>query len=126
MSLDTQVLDQARMSLTSDADALAMARRFLALFPQNSGLAEDRCDEVVQAAAELMTVGGRLRGALALRVQEHHDHLTVLIDLVGPDPVQVSDEAAALLNELSPEWGWRQLPGCTQAWCEFPTHQPKP
>lgn len=126
MSSDTKVVDRVRITLAPDADALAEARRFLALYAQNSGLDEDRCDEVVQAAAELMTVGGHLRRVLALGVQEHHDRLTVLVDLTGPDSVDLADEAEALLDELSQEWGWRQLPGCTQAWCEFTTHKPRP
>ncbi|WP_337062557.1 hypothetical protein [Kineococcus sp. G2] len=38
--------------------------------------------------------------------------------------VDVADEAVVLLNELSRQWGWHQLPGCTQVWCEVTKHAP--
>lgn len=123
MSTGTQVVDRVRLRLAPGAGALAGARRFLALCARDVGLDEEHCDEVVQAAAELMAVGGRLRRVLALGVQEHQDRLTVLVDLTGSGAVGMGDAAVALLDELSQDWGWRQLPGCTQAWCEFSVHQ---
>ena len=106
------------MPLAPGADALAQARRLLRLYAEQAGFGEERADELVQAAAELMAVGGRVHQAIAVAVEERDDHLTVLVDLAGLEAVDVTDEAAGLLNGLSGEWGWRRLPGCTQVWCE--------
>ena len=125
MSLDAQPGDIVRITLAPDADAMAQARRLVTRCAQQSGLDEERSEELVQAAAELMAVGGRLRRVLAVGVQEHHDRLTVLVDLTGSETIDLTDEAAALLNGLSREWGWRHLPGCTQAWCEVTTPGPR-
>ena len=124
MSRDPHAADEVRITLALDADALAQARRFLTLYAQQSGLGEERADDLVQAAAELMAVGGRVHQVLALAVREHPDQLTVLVDLAGPATVEVGDEAAGLLDGLSRRWGWRELPGCTQVWCEVPRHEP--
>ncbi|WP_337062567.1 ATP-binding protein [Kineococcus sp. G2] len=118
MSHDTGGADEVRITLAPDADALVRARRFVSSCARRSGLDDERADDVVQAAAELMAVGGRIRQVLALAVREEPDQLTVRVDLAGPASVEVGDEAAGLLNGLSRQWGWRQLPGCTQVWCE--------
>ena len=119
MSLDTHTGDPARMVLAPDADALAQARRFLRGYARRSGFGEDRADDLVQAAAELMAVGGRVHQVLAVAVREHAGRLTVVVDLAGLEIVDVGDEAAVLLNDLSGEWGWRRLPGRVQVWGEL-------
>ena len=78
----------------------------------------------MQVAAELVAAGGRRRPVLAVAVQEHHDRLTVLVDLAGPRTIDMTGEAVVLLNGLSGQWGWRQLPGCTQVWCDVTARQP--
>ncbi len=123
MSPDPDAADKVYLKLAPDADAFAQARRFLSLYAQQSGLDEERADDLVQAAAELMAVGGRVHRALALTVHEHPDRLPVLVELAGPVSVDVAAEAVVLLNELSRQWGWHQLPGCTQVWCEVPKHE---
>ena len=110
------------MTLAPDAGALVQARRLVGSCTRRSGLDQERADEVVQVAAELMAVGGRVRQVLALAVREETDRLTVCVDLAGPASIEVGDDAAGLLNELSRQWGWRQLPGCTQVWCEVAKH----
>ncbi|WP_432498893.1 ATP-binding protein [Kineococcus auxinigenes] len=126
MSLDPDAADEAHLKLAPDAGALAQARRFLSLYAQHSGLDAERADDLVQAAAELMAVGRRVHQVLTLAVHEHPDRLTVRVELAGPVNVDVTDEAVVLLNELSRQWGWHQLPGCTQVWCEVAKHAPTP
>ena len=118
MSLDTHSGYRFRMPLAPDSDALAQARRFLHHCAERSGFGADRADDLVQAAAELMALGGRVHQAIAVAVHEADGRLTVLVDLAGLQAVDVRDEAAVLLNALSGEWGWRRLPGFTQVWCE--------
>ncbi|WP_432564069.1 hypothetical protein [Kineococcus sp. SYSU DK003] len=120
MSLDPGTAGEVKFPLAPGARALAQARRFLGLYAQQSGVPGEHAEDVVQAAAELMAVGGRARQVLTLAVHEHPDQLSVLVDLAGSADVEVSDEGALLLNGLSSQWGWRQLPGYTQVWCDVP------
>lgn len=127
MSLDTGSGYRFRMPLAPHSDALVQARRFLHHCAERSGFEEARADDLVQVAAELMALGGRVHQAIAVAVHEHEGRLTVLVDLAGLEHVDVRDEAAVLLNALSREWGWRRLPGSTQVWCEVAggsTHEP--
>jgi hypothetical protein len=126
MSLHPGAADEVHLALAPDADALARARRFLSLYAQQSGVREERADDVVQAAAELMGVGGGVHRVLSLAVRDEPDQFNVLVDLAGLTDVDVSDEAAVLLNGLSRQWGWRRLPGRTQVWCDVPKAQPEP
>ena len=118
MSFDPGTSDEVYLTLAPNPDALAQARRFLDLYAQQSGMPEERADDVVQAAGELMAVGGRTHHVLGVAMRDEPDQLSVLVDLAGPVVVDVSDEAEGLLNGLSSQWGWRQLPGCTQVWCD--------
>ncbi|PPK95423.1 hypothetical protein CLV92_106246 [Kineococcus xinjiangensis] len=118
MSVDTRAADRVRIDPAPGAHGLAQARRFLGRYAQQSGFAQERADDLVQAAAELMAVGGGPHRVTAVAVRQHRGHLTVLVDLDGLDRVDVADEAAELLNGLSREWGWRRLPGRTQVWCD--------
>ncbi|WP_432541559.1 hypothetical protein [Kineococcus sp. SYSU DK002] len=122
MTLTPHTPDEVHLVLAPDAEALSQARRFLGLYAQQSGVLDDCAGDVVQVAAELMAVGGRTRHVLALAVQDHPDQLSVLVDLAGSADVEVSAEAESLLNGLSAQWGWRQLPGVTQVWCDVPKH----
>ncbi|GAB7191551.1 hypothetical protein NUM3379_22590 [Kineococcus sp. NUM-3379] len=125
MSVTTRSGERFRMPLAPDADALVQARRFLHHCAERSGLGEDRADDLVQAAAELMALGGRVHQAIAVAVHEDGGRLTVLVDLAGLEQVDVRDDAAVLLNALSGEWGWRRLPGFTQVWCEIAGEPPR-
>lgn len=126
MGGDPGSADEVHLALTPDAGALAQARRFLGLYAQQSGLPEERVDDVVQAAAELVVLGGRVHPALGLVVREHPDRLSVLVDLAGSTVVDDTTDAVALLSGLSSRWGWNRLPGCTQVWCEVPKQRPQP
>ncbi|WP_432535314.1 ATP-binding protein [Kineococcus arenarius] len=123
MSLDPHLADEVHLTLAPGADAFAQARRFLSLYAQQSGVQEEVADDLVQAAAELMAVGGRVHRVLTVAVREHPDQLTVLVDLAGPVVVDVADDGVVLLNGLSRQWGWRRLPGCTRVWCDVPKQQ---
>ena len=118
MSLDTHAGNRACLRLAPEADALVHARRFLHHYAGQAGFGAERADDLVQAAAELMAVGGRVHQALAVSAQEHEGRVTVSVDLAGLEDVDVADEAAVLLNGLSGEWGWQRLPGFTRVWCE--------
>ncbi|WP_432512730.1 hypothetical protein [Kineococcus sp. SYSU DK001] len=114
--------DEVHLALAPGAEALFQARRFLGLYAQQSGVPDDCAGDVVQVAGELMAVGGRARHVLTLAVRDHPGELSVLVDLAGSADVEVSAEAESLLNGLSRQWGWRQLPGCTRVWCDVPKH----
>lgn len=115
---DQRPADEVRLTLAPDAAALARARRFLNRYALQSGLPAERADDLVQAAAELMAVGGCTHRVTALAVRERSDLLSVRVDLAGPAVVDLAEEAAVLLDGLSSRWGWRHLPGSTQVWCE--------
>ncbi|GAA4979315.1 hypothetical protein [Kineococcus glutinatus] len=118
MTLDTRGADTTRLRLTPDADALAEARRFVRLCAERCGIDGDRADDVVQAAAELLAAGGRAHRPAAVEVREGADGIGIVVDLEVPGVLDVREGTAALLSELSLEWGWRRQPDHIQVWCE--------
>ncbi|WP_337061091.1 ATP-binding protein [Kineococcus sp. G2] len=110
--------DRVRLALPAGAEALARARRFVRLYAQQSGVDEERADDLVQAAAELLGAEGAVDQLQAVEVRELPDGITVVLDLAGLEEVRVRDEAAALLSALTRDWGWYRTPGALQVWCE--------
>ncbi|WP_432483614.1 ATP-binding protein [Kineococcus esterisolvens] len=118
--------DRVRLAVPAEGDAFAQVRRFVHLFAQQSGVDDDRADDLVQAAAELLATDDAARRPTAVEVQEAGDGITVVVDLAGPEDVQVRAESAALLSSLSRDWGWRRTPDALQVWCEVAAREPAP
>ncbi|MCI2240330.1 hypothetical protein MO973_45710 [Paenibacillus sp. TRM 82003] len=110
--------DRVRLALPAGAEALGRARRFVRLYAQQCGVDEERADDLVQAAAELLGAEGAVEQLQAVEVRELPDGITVVLDLAGLEEVLVRDEAAALLSALTRDWGWYRVPGALQVWCE--------
>ncbi|NAZ78417.1 hypothetical protein GTQ99_23850, partial [Kineococcus sp. T13] len=109
--------------LGEQAHEAAQLRRFVRLFAQQSGIDDERADDLVQATAELLSAGEDGRRATAVELREDRREVTVVVDLVDLvdladlERVRVPPAADALLSGLSRDWGWRRTDGALQLWC---------
>ena len=110
-----------RLELSGDdGDALRQARRSVRLQAEQCGLQEDRGDDAVLAAAELLEGAERGMTPTAVEVAETGGGLLVRVHLEGRRVLHMREHAEALLSALSSSWGWEAQRQGVHAWCHVP------
>ncbi|WP_337062561.1 hypothetical protein [Kineococcus sp. G2] len=101
------------------ADVLRQARRFVRLQAEQCGL-EQRGDDAVLAAAELLEGAESAVTPTAVQVAEADGGLLIGVDLRGRRLLHLNEHSEALISALSCRWGWRVHGQGVHAWCHIP------